>query len=168
MLFTRKIGHPELIFNSNVYWPQEYSMVDSEERWSYSCSPLGDDCYACQRYSYMQVFYRRSTARLDFTLLEDAGIKQALTEAYSLERETFKTGAPIFMSSANNWIPTRFLDVKIFAQLLKGQNDDFVRESVRKQEKVEREAFETNQRLASRPGRQASEAQGPATGLELA
>ena len=120
MLFTRKIGHPELIFNGNAYWPQEHSMVNSEERWSYSCSPHGDDCYACQKYSYMQIFFRRSTARLDFTPLEDEEIKKTLREAYNLDREAFKTGAPIFMSSANNWILTRFLDVKIFAQLLKG------------------------------------------------
>ena len=28
------------------------------------------------------------------------------------------------ISSSNNWILTRFLDVTIFSQLLKGQNDD--------------------------------------------
>ena len=48
-------------------------------------------------------------------------MKNTLIEAYNLKsKESYKAGAPIFMSSSNKWILTRLLDVTVFAQLLKG------------------------------------------------
>jgi hypothetical protein len=53
MLFTRTIGHPELIFNTNYYYQSEYNMINADEKWSYSSHVKGEDCYVCQKHSYM-------------------------------------------------------------------------------------------------------------------
>ena len=59
-----------------------------------------------------------------------------MIKTYNLDsNEALGHGAPIFLSSANNWILTRLVDVKIFAQLLKGQNDKFIKGSIEKQRK---------------------------------
>ena len=61
-----------------------------------------------------------------------------LEKTYNLDSETgnnFNHGAPILLSSVNNWILTRFLDVKIFAQLLKSEHDQFAKKSIIKRQK---------------------------------
>ena len=65
----------------------------------------------------MQIFYRRSKAALDFHKIVDPKLKKILTDSYKLSSQSpnFQYGAPLFMSSANNWVLTRFLDVKIFS-----------------------------------------------------
>jgi len=116
LTLTRKIGHPELIFNENIYWNQEFSIANSEARWGFSCSARGDDCYVCQRFSYLQIFFRRGKAHLDFQVVQDQELKDILMETYNLDsNEALRGGAPIFLSSANNWVLTRFVDVRIFA-----------------------------------------------------
>ena len=54
-------------------------------------------------------------AHLDFAKVQDQKLKDILIEAYNLDsNEALRHGAPIFISSANNWLITRLLDVKIF------------------------------------------------------
>ena len=68
--------------------------------------------------------------------MQDQKLKDILIKTYNLDtNEALKHGAPIFLSSANNWILTRLLDVKIFAQLLKGDNDKFLQSSISRQHK---------------------------------
>ena len=55
-------------------------------------------------------------AHLDFQVVQDQELKDILMETYNLDsNEALRGGAPIFLSSANNWVLTRFVDVRIFA-----------------------------------------------------
>ena len=116
MILTRKIGQPELVFNEKAYCGAELNAANAEERWSYNDSINGDDCYVCQQYSYVQVFFTREKAHLDFQKLEDPELREILKDAYDLDsNESLQRGAPILLSSVNNWVLTRFLDVKVFS-----------------------------------------------------
>lgn len=72
MVFTRKIGHPELIFNEALYLKNEGLSLDTaEEKWLFCNSRKGDNCYVSQKHSYVQLFFTRDKAHLDFTSLDD-------------------------------------------------------------------------------------------------
>lgn len=54
MLFTRKLGHPELIFNEAIYaGKRELSIDNAEGRWLFQSSARDNECYVCHRHSYM-------------------------------------------------------------------------------------------------------------------
>ena len=67
MILTRKIGHPELVFNEAVYAQnQELSLVNADQKWAYHCSRRGDDCYVCQRHRYVQMFFQAGRANHEY------------------------------------------------------------------------------------------------------
>jgi hypothetical protein len=126
MILTRKIGQPELVFNDKFYCSAELNATNSEEKWSFHASVNGDDCYVCQQHNYVQIFFNRAKAQLDFKKIMDRRTRQTLLQFYELEKnESLLRGTPILLSSVNNWILTRLLDVQILSQLLKADDEAF-------------------------------------------
>ena len=126
MILTRKIGQPELVFNDKFYCSAELNATNSEEKWSFHASANGDDCYVCQQHNYVQIFFNRAKAQLDFKKITDRRTRQTLMQFYELEKnESLLRGTPILLSSVNNWILTRLLDVQILSQLLKADDEAF-------------------------------------------
>ena len=76
-----------------------------------------------------------------------------LIKMYKIDKiDRFSHGTPLLLSSINNWAMTRFVDVKIFSQLLKGEYDEFIENSIRKQQAIVAQELENSKEsyLASR------------------
>ena len=68
---------------------------------------------------------------MDWHKVTEESLIEILNKTYKLgHKANFRHGAPLFLSSLNNWIMTRCIDVKIFSQLLKGENEEFIKQSL--------------------------------------
>lgn len=123
-VLTRKLGHPELLFNGDRFKSRYFHHRHSKGYWKLESGASGGDCYICQHYSYLQLYFRHSTADSDFKKLGDPKLIKLLRESCNLKRNG---NAPFLFSSFNNWLPTRLVDIKIFCGLLKAASPSFAK-----------------------------------------
>lgn len=109
-ILTRKIGHPELIFNDSEHCASEYCQANALAKWQFYNSY---ECYVCQRHRYVQVFFKRQKVNYDYQLIKNNQLKDILYSTYDL-RKNYNQGLPILLGSINNWILTRFVDVRLY------------------------------------------------------
>ena len=61
LVLTRKLNHPELIFNQRISddddFDRRFFKVDANECWTLSPK---NECYICEKYHYTMIFYERS------------------------------------------------------------------------------------------------------------
>ena len=94
--------------------------------WSLQNSKYGDDCYVCQRHNYVQLFYNRDKRDTEYQRIDDPNIVDLLKETFEIdELDQMQNGSPIFISSFNNWVLTRLIDVRLYTYLLKDNNDEY-------------------------------------------
>ena len=86
----------------------------------------------CQKHRYFQIFFEPEKASHDFKVMEDRELTATLRHAYKLDsNEALQHGSPLLLSSLNNWVLTRLLDVRVFTQLLKHKSDGFIENEVK-------------------------------------
>ena len=59
-MLTRRLNHPELIFNQRISLDKtnkRFFKVDANEAWALSPK---DECYICEKHHYSVIFYERS------------------------------------------------------------------------------------------------------------
>ena len=81
MVISRKVGHPELIFNDSPFNIQEFSTDNCEGKWTFS----NHGCYVCQRHNYVQIFFKRERANMDWHKVTDASLIEILKITYKLD-----------------------------------------------------------------------------------
>mmetsp|Transcript_35426 Transcript_35426/g.54203 ORF Transcript_35426/g.54203 Transcript_35426/m.54203 type:complete len:95 (+) Transcript_35426:276-560(+) len=74
IVFTRKLNHPELIFNENLQvsdslCKKHIDFANANGDWQISMH--NDECYFCGMFPYVQLFFRRSEADRTFTHVTD-------------------------------------------------------------------------------------------------
>ena len=69
LLFTRKPNHPELIFNeklqiSDNVKKNHFDIENCTQQWALNFED--SHCYVCNKFPYIQVFYRRCKANKEY------------------------------------------------------------------------------------------------------
>lgn len=104
LVVSRKLNHPELIFNegnqkSDQIRNKHMDLENGRQKWSFKFND--DECYVCGKYPYVQVFFTRRKADIEYDEIKDQKTISMLRKMYKLdenEEDAYKTCPLIFGS----------------------------------------------------------------------
>ena len=114
---TRKLNHPELIFNQTIkndHTKHRFFKKDAGQVWSLS---MKNECYVCQKYRYTMIFYDRYMLSHNSGLIEikDKEFVQKLKFDHNTNYGKYKSMTPIICGTVTN----KSYHMKIFQRKLK-------------------------------------------------
>jgi len=106
LVLTRKLNHPELIFNQRIYkdsTKDRFFKVDANQSWALSHQ---DECYICEKHHYTVIFYERSqrasNANKGLTEIKDPAFLKELKEEYERNIHIYKNQTPLICGTVVN------------------------------------------------------------------
>jgi hypothetical protein len=116
LILTRKFKHPEMAHNDQLYCRMELNSTNWLEDWG-----VHQDCYVCQNHNILTIDL---DSLKNSEQIKDQNLIDLLKKLYKIN-DSDQNGAPIFISSINNWIKTRFLSKGTYCQIIKSRNEEF-------------------------------------------
>lgn len=92
LVLTRKLNHPELIFNNSNH-QSTYFQQDSDMQWRVSYNgQFTHECYLCQKYKYTCIFLDKDGPNSNLVEIRDENIIKKVKENLNIEKTTdFRT-----------------------------------------------------------------------------